>query len=127
MGQGRTLALVTAVLAMTACATPFEGSSARKECNAKGGAYIAVGQPPIMVCDYASDYPDGGKPCRSRSECIAGCRTIPPLDIADASERKIGMCQWRKNLGFGCFTFYVEPGVARGPICIDPPPPTPEG
>ena len=109
------LALVTAPMAVTACApqpTPEEIAAA--DCAARGGAMQEVGRLRTLQCVIR--YSDAGKPCRTGSDCLGDCRTAGSVAVLEGRETT-GVCQADSNR-FGCYTT-IENGRAEATICVD--------
>ncbi len=109
------LALLTAPMAVTACApqlTPEQIAAA--DCTARGGTMQEVGRMRTLQC--VIKYSDANKPCRTGSDCLGDCRTAGSVAVL-AGRETTGVCQADSNR-FGCYTT-VEDGKAVATICVD--------
>jgi hypothetical protein len=87
-----------------------------RECRAAGGEWGRFGVHAQLCGIYTcvERTRDGGKPCRSTSDCEHRCVTeAPPRIGAEAA----GKCTANRS-SFGCFT-YLDGGKIVGRVCAD--------
>lgn len=109
------LALLTAPMAVTACApAPTPEEIAAADCVARGGAMQEVGRLRTLQC--VIKYSDAGRPCRTGTDCLGDCRTEGSVAVLEGRETT-GACQATSDR-FGCYT-RIEDGKATPTICVD--------
>lgn len=124
----RTFAAVLLLLGLVACeslpaqqverslAGSRESAPAKidaEECRAKGGTIRRLGMLGTPSC--VTPFPDGGKACRSSSECTGDC--FAP-EGTSSGQVATGTCQMDTAAMFGCH-IRIEEGVAGGGLCVD--------
>jgi len=82
-------------------------------CEKSGGKIEGVGMFGIPSCVVY--YADGGKPCKSESECEGMC--FSP-DVLEEKTSVTGICERSEQDRFGCYSA-VENGVVLYSICAD--------
>lgn len=85
----------------------------RKRCEDAGGRVQRAGLLGLYHC--VQDFPDGGKVCRDRSECIGECRTD---DSRAVGLPGTGTCQ-EVDVPFGCYAMVRDGMVDGGMLCVD--------
>jgi len=117
------LSALAALLALAGCApgdtirmAPGVPTAEVRSCATTGGFIAQRGKGGRAVCVHP--YSDGGKACRSGSDCQGRCiATAAPGGLPQAGQPTAGFCQADDKL-FGCYA-QVENGVARPAICVD--------
>ena len=85
----------------------------QQSCEAAGGVWAKFGLLGSDLCNMKTK--DGGKPCRSRSDCESACITE---NMNAGQEHITGHCyEWSQTLGT-CLA-EVENGKANGVLCSD--------
>lgn len=85
----------------------------QQACEAAGGVWAKFGLLGSDLCNLKTK--DGGKPCRSRSDCESACITEK---VNVGAENITGHCyEWSQTIGT-CLA-EVENGKANGVICSD--------
>ena len=84
-----------------------------EECRRKNGTIRQVGMFGTLSCVVPLS--DGGKACRSNSECVGFC--FAPAGVA-VGQAATGTCQIDTAAMFGCRD-QVENGVVVGGMCVD--------
>ncbi|MFT5775370.1 hypothetical protein [Hyphomonas sp.] len=92
-------------------ATPAE----RKACVAAGGTVRPDGMLGHDQC--IRPYPDAGKSCKSKDDCLGRCLLSPDSDDDVDQPTDDGVCQ-ATDSQFGCVT-KVDEGTVQWTICID--------
>lgn len=82
-------------------------------CEKSSGKIEGVGMFGIPSC--VAYYADGGKPCKSESECEGMCFTP---DVLEGKTSVTGICERSEHDRFGCYSA-VENGVVLYSICAD--------
>lgn len=109
------LALLTAPMAVTACApAPTAEQIAAADCASRGGSMQEVGRMRSLQCVIR--YSDANKPCRTGSDCLGDCRTEGSVAVLEGRPTT-GVCQATSDR-FGCYT-RIEDGKATPTICVD--------
>lgn len=82
-------------------------------CKKAGGKVEPIGLYELPKCVLY--YPDGGKTCKSETDCIGFCVSRETLV---AKTPATGICAHSEHDHYGCFSI-IENGEAQHPICVD--------
>ncbi|WP_156829796.1 hypothetical protein [Methylovulum miyakonense] len=85
----------------------------RIQCLAEGGKWLPMGMLKFSGCLHTSR--DGGKPCKSSSECEFGC--LAARHSTSKTDNALGQCA-KTDSKFGCKA-YVEEGSPTIAVCTD--------